>query len=235
MIDSERRSRRTPCSADVWWRATIAAEGEFESWDAFKTKFYQQYFPPAVMKRLRKEFMNLRQGPDETVMRFRDRYGYLRQFAGDLVKEDADDVYNFGDGLRSDIGFYVVSSGARTLGEIFERALAHETYYMSRVADGTPLVPAMTPDQIAEYERRRQKCKGPSRWDRGVQGAIVPYVASPTHLQTIVGRPSVPPAVRPALLAPATSTLPILPTPSAPRQQHGGRGRSRGRDSFIPG
>ncbi|KAK9094699.1 hypothetical protein Scep_026168 [Stephania cephalantha] len=26
---------------DVWWRATIAAEGEFESWDAFKTKFYQ--------------------------------------------------------------------------------------------------------------------------------------------------------------------------------------------------
>ncbi|KAK9111828.1 hypothetical protein Scep_019347 [Stephania cephalantha] len=145
------------------------------------------------MKRLRKEFMNLRQGPDEIVMRFRDRYGYLRQFVGDLVKEDADDVYHFGDGLRSDIGFYVVSSGARTLGEIFERALAHETYYMSRVADGTPSVPAMTPYQMAEYERRRQKGKGPRRWDRGVQGAIVPYVASPTPLQIIVGRPPVPP------------------------------------------
>ncbi|KAK9088935.1 hypothetical protein Scep_028017 [Stephania cephalantha] len=90
--------------ADVWWRATIAAEGEFESWDAFKTKFYQQYFPPAVMKRLRKEFMKLRQGADETVMSYRDRYNYLRQFTRDLVKEDADDVYHFGDGLRSDIG-----------------------------------------------------------------------------------------------------------------------------------
>ncbi|KAK9168806.1 hypothetical protein Syun_000946 [Stephania yunnanensis] len=92
----------------------IAAEGEFESWDAFKTKFYQQYFPHAVMKRLRKEFMNLRQGVDETVMSYRNKYGYLRQFAGDLVKEDADDVYHFGDGLRPDIGFYMVSSGAKT-------------------------------------------------------------------------------------------------------------------------
>ncbi|KAK9149065.1 hypothetical protein Scep_007822 [Stephania cephalantha] len=196
--------------ADVWWRATIAAEGEFESWDAFKTKFYQQYFPPAVMKRLRKEFMNLRQGADETVMRYRDRYGYLRRFAGDLVKEDADYVYHFGDGLRPILGFMWSVQGAKTLGEIFERALAHETYYMSRVADGTPLVPAMTPDQMAEYERRRQKGKGPRRWDRGVQGAIVPYVASPTPLEIIVGRPPVPPLVRPALPAPTTSTLPAF-------------------------
>ncbi|KAK9082931.1 hypothetical protein Scep_029402 [Stephania cephalantha] len=174
--------------ADVWWRATIAAEGEFESWDAFKTKFYQQYFPSAVMKRLRKEFMNLRQGADETVMRCRQ----IRLFEAVCRRScegGCDDVYHFGDGLRPDIGFYVVSSGAKTLGEIFERALAHETYYMSRVADGTPLVPAMTPYQMAEYERRRHNGKGPRRCDRGVQGAIVPYVASPTPLQTIVGRP----------------------------------------------
>ncbi|KAK9147347.1 hypothetical protein Scep_006104 [Stephania cephalantha] len=124
--------------ADVWWRTTIAAEGEFESWDAFKTKFYQQYFPLAVMKRLRKEFKNLRRRADESVMSYRDRYDYLRQFAGDLVREAMDDVYYFGDGLRPDIGFYVVSSGATTLCEIFERALAHETYYLGRVADGTP-------------------------------------------------------------------------------------------------
>ncbi|KAK9084468.1 hypothetical protein Scep_030939 [Stephania cephalantha] len=100
---------------------------------------------------------------------------------------------------------------------------------MSRVADGTPLVPALTPDQVAEYERRRQKGKGPRRWDRGVQGAIVPYVASPTPLQIMVGRPPVPPPVRLALPAPTTSTLPALPAPPAPRQQHGGRGRGRGR------
>ncbi|KAK9135935.1 hypothetical protein Syun_015265 [Stephania yunnanensis] len=170
------------------------------------------------MKKLRKEFMNLKQGADETVMRYRDRYGYSRQFAGDLVKEDIDDVYHFGDRLRPYIGFYVVSSGARTLREIFKRALAQETYYMSRVADGTPLVPTMTPDPMTEYERRRQKGKGPRRWDRDVQGAIVPYVASPTPLQTIVGRPPVPPPVRPALPAPTTSTLPALLAPPAPSQ-----------------
>ncbi|KAK9135452.1 hypothetical protein Syun_014782 [Stephania yunnanensis] len=92
----------------MWWHATIAAEEEFESWDVFKTKLYEQYFPPAMKKWLRKEFMNLRQGADETVIRYRDRYGYLRQFAGDLVKEDANDVYHFGDGLMPDIEFYVV-------------------------------------------------------------------------------------------------------------------------------
>ncbi|KAK9098168.1 hypothetical protein Syun_025213 [Stephania yunnanensis] len=61
------------------------------------------------MKRLRKKFMNLRQGPDETVMNYRDRYGYLRQFAGDFAKKDADDVYHISDELKPDIGFYVVS------------------------------------------------------------------------------------------------------------------------------
>ncbi|KAK9151072.1 hypothetical protein Syun_009381 [Stephania yunnanensis] len=57
------------------------------------------------MKRLRNEFMNLKQGADESVMNCRERYDYLRQFVGDLVKEDVDDVYHFGDGLRLDSYF----------------------------------------------------------------------------------------------------------------------------------
>ncbi|KAK9126072.1 hypothetical protein Scep_014918 [Stephania cephalantha] len=54
--------------ADVWWRMTIATHREFETWDSFKHKFYEQYFPLSVMKRLRIEFMDLRQGPEEPVM-----------------------------------------------------------------------------------------------------------------------------------------------------------------------
>ncbi|KAK9088805.1 hypothetical protein Scep_027887 [Stephania cephalantha] len=62
---------------DVWWRMTVATHEDFETWDAFKQKFYQQYFPPSVMKRLRREFMDWRQGPEETVMHYMDRYDYL--------------------------------------------------------------------------------------------------------------------------------------------------------------
>ncbi|KAK9118389.1 hypothetical protein Scep_016482 [Stephania cephalantha] len=54
--------------ADVCWRMTVATHREFETCDAFKQKFYQQYFLPSVMKRLRREFIDLRQGPDELVM-----------------------------------------------------------------------------------------------------------------------------------------------------------------------
>ncbi|KAK9148333.1 hypothetical protein Scep_007090 [Stephania cephalantha] len=68
-------------------------------------------------------------GSNESVMSYRNRYDHLRQFARDLVREDSDDVYHFEDGLRLDIIFYVVSSGARTLGEIYERALSHETLF----------------------------------------------------------------------------------------------------------
>ncbi|KAK9147873.1 hypothetical protein Scep_006630 [Stephania cephalantha] len=197
--------------------------------------FIQHYFPPAMIKRLRKEFMNLRQKSDESVMSYRDIYGYLRQFTGDLVKEDLDDVYHFGDGLKLDIEFYVVNSCAKNSGEIYERALSHETYYLGRVTNEIPLVPPLTPDQVAEYEMRRQRGKGPRRWDRGSQGSgtsttVVPFVSSLTPLQTIVGRPPLPPPVKPALSAP-TTTLPALPAQR--QQQQGGtsRGRGRGQDS----
>ncbi|KAK9084502.1 hypothetical protein Syun_031501 [Stephania yunnanensis] len=63
--------------ADVWWRMIVATHGEFETWDAFKQKFYQQYFLLSVMMRLRREFMDLRQGPEQTVMHYMDRYDYL--------------------------------------------------------------------------------------------------------------------------------------------------------------
>ncbi|KAK9083863.1 hypothetical protein Scep_030334 [Stephania cephalantha] len=47
--------------ADVWWRTLIASWGSFTSWDDFKKEFYKMYFPALLMKRLKKQFMNLRQ------------------------------------------------------------------------------------------------------------------------------------------------------------------------------
>ncbi|KAK9151813.1 hypothetical protein Syun_010122 [Stephania yunnanensis] len=118
--------------ADVWWRTTVASRGSFTSWADFKVEFYKQYFPVSMLQRLKKKFMSLKQAEGETVMKYRDRYGYMRQFAGDLVKNDADDAFYFGDRLKPNIARHIVGTGARTLQEIYERALAQETYELGR-------------------------------------------------------------------------------------------------------
>ncbi|KAK9148220.1 hypothetical protein Scep_006977 [Stephania cephalantha] len=152
-------------------------------------------------------------------MHYMDRYDYLRQFAGDLVRDESEDVYHFGDGLRPDIGYYVVSSGARTCTEIYERALAHETYYLGRVADGRAPGPILSAEQASEYERRRQRGKGARGWNRGSQGSRqatppldVPPISSIASAQSTVGRLPLPPPIRPALPAPI---VPALPAPQA--------------------
>ncbi|KAK9106598.1 hypothetical protein Syun_022609 [Stephania yunnanensis] len=186
------------------------------------------------MKRLRIEFMDLRQGPEEPVMQYKDRYAYLRQFAGDLVRDESEDVYHFGDGLRPDIRYYIVSSGARTLTEIYERALAHETYYLGGVANGRAPGPILSAEHALEYEMRRHRGKGARGWNRGAQGSgtathplVVPLVSSIALVQSIVGRLHLPPPIRPALPA---LVVPTLPAPQASRQQpQGGRGRGKGR------
>ncbi|KAK9087179.1 hypothetical protein Syun_029573 [Stephania yunnanensis] len=118
--------------ADVWWRTTVASRGSFTSWTNFEVEFYKQYFSASMLQRLKKKFMSLKQAEGETVMKYRDRYGYMRQFAGDLVKNDADDAFYFGDGLKPNIARHIVGTGACTLQEIYERALAQETYELGR-------------------------------------------------------------------------------------------------------
>ncbi|KAK9167043.1 hypothetical protein Scep_002234 [Stephania cephalantha] len=163
--------------ADVWWRTTMASRGSFTSWAYFKVEFYKQYFSASMLQRLKKKFMSLRQAEEETVMMYRDRYGYMRQFAGDLVKNDADDAFYFGDGLRPNIARHVIGTGARTLQEIYERALVQKTYELGREEERA----AEGYDQGSDYDRRRRG-KGQRRGDRGPQrgGApVAPISAMP--------------------------------------------------------
>ncbi|KAK9157419.1 hypothetical protein Scep_003993 [Stephania cephalantha] len=134
-----------------------------------------------------------------------DIYYYQHQFTGDLVRDESEDVYHFGDGLRPDIGYFVISSGARTLTEIYERALTHETYYLGRVADSRALGPVLSTEHAMEYERRRQRGKGARGWNRGAQGSgtathplVVPHVSSIASAHNIIGKPPLPPPTRPA-------------------------------------
>ncbi|KAK9121482.1 hypothetical protein Syun_019099 [Stephania yunnanensis] len=155
-------------------------------------------------------------------MQYMDRYDYLRLFARDLVRDDSKDVYHFADGLRPKLGYHVVTTGIRTLTEIYESTLSHETYYLGRVADGTTPGPILSVERTMKYERRRQRGKGArklSRHSRGSETAthhqpLVLHTSYPTPAQSKIGRPPLPPLVRLAFPSP---TIPALPTPQAPQ------------------
>ncbi|KAK9111906.1 hypothetical protein Scep_019425 [Stephania cephalantha] len=90
--------------ADVWWRATIAAEGEFESWDAFKTKFYRDT-SHCGDEAVEEGVHELETGPTRQVMRYKRQIRLFERACRRSCEGGCDDVYHFGDGLRPILGF----------------------------------------------------------------------------------------------------------------------------------
>ncbi|KAK9132425.1 hypothetical protein Scep_011953 [Stephania cephalantha] len=108
-----------------------------------------------MVKTMKKKFMTQRQVEGEIVMSYRDKYGYFIQFTRDLVTNDANDAFYFGDGLRWDITRSIVSTSARSLQETYEWALSYGTYELGREEDGC----AELPKRGDDYEQRGQRGK----------------------------------------------------------------------------
>ncbi|KAK9135565.1 hypothetical protein Syun_014895 [Stephania yunnanensis] len=145
-----------PRRGGVWWTAHTETHGEPITWDGFRQAFYDQYIPREIQLRLRQEFLCLRQG-NRTVVQYMERFRYLLQFAGDLASTARDQVHYFGVGLRDEIASAVVSSGAHTLQEIYERALSHETYLIFRAAMPMPQLASGSSHQGTRYDRKGKR------------------------------------------------------------------------------
>ncbi|KAK9134903.1 hypothetical protein Syun_014233 [Stephania yunnanensis] len=63
--------------------------------------------------------MALRQVEGEIVMNYRNIYYYLIQFFLGLIESDDDDAFYFGDEMRPDMAHHLVSTGARSLQEMY--------------------------------------------------------------------------------------------------------------------
>ncbi|KAK9162437.1 hypothetical protein Syun_003339 [Stephania yunnanensis] len=66
-------------------------------------------------------------------MQYIERFRHLFQFSLDVAGTERLHIYYFTRGVDDRIASAVVSTGATTLLEIFDGALAHETYLLQRV------------------------------------------------------------------------------------------------------
>ncbi|KAK9147491.1 hypothetical protein Scep_006248 [Stephania cephalantha] len=117
--------------AAVWWTTYTDTHPEPTTWAEFRELFYDQYIPMEVRLRLREEFLSLRQG-SRTLMQYMERFRHLLQFSLDVAGTERLQIYYFTRGFDDMIASAVVSTGATTLQEIFDRALARETYILQR-------------------------------------------------------------------------------------------------------
>ncbi|KAK9166264.1 hypothetical protein Scep_001455 [Stephania cephalantha] len=117
--------------ATVWWTTYTDTHPEPTTWAEFKELFYDQYIPMEVRLRLREEFLALRQ-VNRTLMQYMERFRHLLQFSLDVAGTERLQIYYFTRGVDDRIASVVVSTGATTLHEIFDKALAQETYILHR-------------------------------------------------------------------------------------------------------
>ncbi|KAK1605040.1 hypothetical protein QYE76_028713 [Lolium multiflorum] len=69
--------------ARAWWTSTRAMKGgQFMTWADFKLKFSKYHVPPGLIKKMRDEFRELKQGR-MTVVEYRDRFLTLSRYAPD--------------------------------------------------------------------------------------------------------------------------------------------------------
>ncbi|KAK1613306.1 hypothetical protein QYE76_036979 [Lolium multiflorum] len=69
--------------ARAWWTSTRAMNGgQFMTWEDFKLKFSKYHVPPGVIKKMRDEFRELKQGR-MTVVEYRDKFLTLSRYAPD--------------------------------------------------------------------------------------------------------------------------------------------------------
>src|SRR3954467_14573871 len=75
--------------ARAWWNSVRAMNGgQVMTWDEFKLKFSRTHVPPGLIKRMRDEFRELKQGT-MTVVEYGDKFMSLARYALDKINTKA--------------------------------------------------------------------------------------------------------------------------------------------------
>ncbi|KAJ9557277.1 hypothetical protein OSB04_011891 [Centaurea solstitialis] len=96
----------------VWWDNTYESldsnTRENMLWDEFRSKFFEQYCPMDLQRRLEKEFWDLKQGT-MTVMEYETEFNQKLRFAQRFLSTEDDKVERFVGGLRKEIRNFLVN------------------------------------------------------------------------------------------------------------------------------
>ncbi|WVZ19293.1 hypothetical protein V8G54_006615 [Vigna mungo] len=106
-----------------WWsstRALLESTNVLITWDLFKTKFYEEYFPNSVRFAKEVEFLQLVQG-NMTVSKYADKFKHLLRFHTIAMNEEYQ-CRKFENGLRGDIKLLVAGFCITRFPVLVERA-----------------------------------------------------------------------------------------------------------------
>ncbi|KAK9159932.1 hypothetical protein Syun_006273 [Stephania yunnanensis] len=123
-------------NAAVWWMTYLDIHPEPATWAEFRELFYDEFIPMPVRLRLREDFLALRQG-NRSLMQYMEQDRYLLRFSMDVAGTETLQIYYFVRGVDERIADAIVSTGATTLQEVYDRALSYETLLLERRADDT--------------------------------------------------------------------------------------------------
>ncbi|KAL5560185.1 hypothetical protein UlMin_036396 [Ulmus minor] len=108
-----------------WWRMVKRQhENDIKAftWEKFKNKFFNQYFPKSVRREKEREFTKLEQG-NKTVAEYEASFARLAKFAPDLVAREDSRARHFEEGLRVGIRQAVIPFELTTYSEVVNKAL----------------------------------------------------------------------------------------------------------------
>ncbi|XP_052725926.1 uncharacterized protein LOC128194383 [Vigna angularis] len=109
--------------ASHWWtsaRAILADARQPITWEVFRTKFYEEYFPDSVRFAKEVEFLQLVQG-SMSVSEYTNRFKHLVRF-NTMATSEVWQCRKFENGLRSDLKVLISSLCIRTFPAMVERA-----------------------------------------------------------------------------------------------------------------
>ncbi|KAK1667366.1 hypothetical protein QYE76_055525 [Lolium multiflorum] len=112
--------------ARAWWTSTRAMNGgQFMTWADFKLKFSKYHVPPGLIKKMRDEFRELKQGR-MTVVEYRDRFLTLSRYAPDETDTTAKRQERFLNGLHDEMQTVLVNIPFADLEALVDSAIQME-------------------------------------------------------------------------------------------------------------
>src|SRR5215217_2987363 len=112
--------------ARAWWTSTRAMNGgQVMTWADFKLKFSKYHVPPGLIKKMRDEFRELKQGR-MTVVEYRDRFLTLSRYAPDETDTTEKRKERFLNGLHDEMQTVLVNIPFADLEALVDSAIQME-------------------------------------------------------------------------------------------------------------
>ncbi|XP_052723099.1 uncharacterized protein LOC128193519 [Vigna angularis] len=162
--------------ASHWWssvRASLTDAQQLITWEVFRNKFYEEYFPDSVRFAKEVEFLQLVQG-SMSISEYTNKFKHLVRF-NTMATSEVWQCRKFENGLRSDLKVLISSLCIRTFPAMVERAKVLE----KNMAE-------------AEQQKKQQASRGPVLSRPNVNRNRTPYArpaqSSGSQAMVVIGQ-----------------------------------------------